>query len=74
MSAIKFHEAALADFFAHVTPEDLRFRFLSGMREVSHERLNAMIHVDHRLTEDFLASVDGGKTVVNGDAGLRSFI
>ncbi len=55
-------EAALADFFAHVTPQDLRFRFLGGVREVSHERLVAMTQVDHRLTENFLALVDG-KTI-----------
>ena len=28
-------EAALAEFFRHVTPEDLRFRFLAGVKEVS---------------------------------------
>lgn len=56
-------EAALADFFAHVTPQDLRFRFLGGVREVSHERLVAMTHVDHRLTENFLACTDGGRTI-----------
>jgi GNAT superfamily N-acetyltransferase len=52
-------EAPLAHFFAHVTPKDLRFRFLGGVREVSHERLVAMTHVDHRLTENFLALADG---------------
>lgn len=57
-------EAALAEFFTHVTPEDLRFRFLGGVKEVSHERLVAMTHVDHRLTENFLACVDGGKTII----------
>ena len=56
-------EPLLATFFAHVTPRDLRFRFLCGIREVSHERLVAMTQVDHRLTESFLALVDGGKTV-----------
>ncbi len=57
-------EAPLAEFFAHVTPEDLRFRFLGGVREVSQERLVAMTHVDHRLTENFLALSDEGKTIV----------
>jgi len=57
-------EAPLAHFFAHVTPEDLRFRFLGGVREVSHERLVAMTQVDHRLTENFLACADDGKTIV----------
>ena len=57
-------EALLEEFFAHVTPEDLRFRFLGGMREVSHERLLAMTHVDHELTENFLALADGGKPII----------
>jgi threonine dehydrogenase-like Zn-dependent dehydrogenase/GNAT superfamily N-acetyltransferase len=57
-------EAALAEFFSHVTPEDLRFRFLGGVREVSHERLAAMTHVDHRLTENFLAFVEDGNTII----------
>jgi threonine dehydrogenase-like Zn-dependent dehydrogenase/GNAT superfamily N-acetyltransferase len=57
-------EAGLADFFAHVAPEDLRFRFLAGVREVSHERLVAMTQVDHRRTENFLAFVDDRKTIV----------
>ncbi|SDD89842.1 Ribosomal protein S18 acetylase RimI [Sphingomonas sp. YR710] len=48
-------EAALADFFKHVTPEDLRFRFLSGIKQVSGARLVEMTHVDHKLTEHFVA-------------------
>lgn len=47
--------SALSAFFENVTPEDLRFRFLSGMRQVSDERIQAMIDVDHRKTENFLA-------------------
>jgi threonine dehydrogenase-like Zn-dependent dehydrogenase/GNAT superfamily N-acetyltransferase len=57
-------ETSLAEFFRHVTPEDLRFRFLGGIREVSHDRLMAMTQVDHKSTENFLALVDGGKTIV----------
>lgn len=57
-------EKALAEFFKHVTPEDLRFRFLDGMREVSHERLVAMTNIDHRQTENFLAFAEDGKTVI----------
>jgi GNAT superfamily N-acetyltransferase len=48
-------EAALAEFFTHVTPEDLRFRFLTGLDRVGHEQLAALIAVDHRQTENFLA-------------------
>ncbi len=57
-------EALLSEFFRHVAPEDLRFRFLSGIREVGHDRLMAMTQVDHKSTENFLAFVDGEKTVV----------
>lgn len=48
-------ESLLADFFARVTPEDLRFRFLMGLTHVGHERLNAMTRVDYRRTMTFLA-------------------
>jgi len=57
-------EAALAKFFEHVTPDDLRFRFLAGVHKVSHDRLVAMTHVDHRQTENFLAFAKDGKTIV----------
>lgn len=57
-------EAALAEFFAHVTPEDLRFRFLGGVREVSHDRLVAMTRIDHRQTENFLAFAEDGKKII----------
>ena len=45
----------LSDFFAHVSEDDLRFRFLSATRHVSEAQLRAMTHVDHRQTECFLA-------------------
>lgn len=63
-SACPQDEAALEEFFAHVSPEDLHFRFLGGMREVSHERLVEMTHVDHRMTENLLAFAQNGKTIV----------
>jgi len=47
-----------------VAPEDLRFRFLGGVREVSHERLVAMTRVDHRTTENFLAFAGEERTMV----------
>ena len=31
--AMASDEAALGEFFTHVTPEDLRFRFLTGLRQ-----------------------------------------
>ncbi|SEM91220.1 acetyltransferase [Sphingomonas gellani] len=48
----------LADLFHHVTPEDLRFRFLSGVREVGRDRLVAMTQIDYRRTINFLAFAD----------------
>ncbi|RVC67195.1 GNAT family N-acetyltransferase, partial [Mesorhizobium sp. M00.F.Ca.ET.038.03.1.1] len=44
----------------HVTPEDLRFRFLGAVKEVSHERLVAMTRSDDPHVHNFLAfSTDG---------------
>ena len=57
-------EALLAEFFSHVTPEDLRFRFLGGVRQVSHDRLVAMTQLDHKSAENFLAFADDGKPIV----------
>jgi ribosomal protein S18 acetylase RimI-like enzyme len=48
----------------HVTPEDLRFRFLGSVREVSHERLLAMAQVDHVATEHFLAFAGSSDAIV----------
>ncbi len=48
-------EPIVAEFFTHVTPEDLRFRFLGAVKEVSHERLVAMTRSDDPHTHNFLA-------------------
>jgi N-acetylglutamate synthase-like GNAT family acetyltransferase len=48
-------EVALGAFFEGVTQEDMRFRFLTALKTVSHERLVSMTNVDHRQTENFLA-------------------
>lgn len=71
-TGFKFHvrpvcpqdEPALAELFAHVTRDDLRFRFLSGMNVVGHDRLMALINVDHQQKESFLAIAKDGKTVI----------
>lgn len=57
-------EAALAEFFRHVAPDDLRFRFLGGIREVSHDRLVDMLRVDHGRTESFLAFPPEGTPII----------
>jgi ribosomal protein S18 acetylase RimI-like enzyme len=68
-------EAALGAFFEHVTPEDLRFRFLSSIKAVGHEQLVAMTKVDHQRTESFLAFAQEGGPIIAAamlacDAGL----
>lgn len=57
-------EARLADFFARVSPEDMRFRFLSPIRQVGHELLQDLVAVDHVRTENFLAFDESGETLV----------
>ena len=53
-------EPTLAEFFTHVTPDDLRFRFLGAVKEVSHDRLVAMTRSDDAHIHNFLAfSTDG---------------
>lgn len=56
-------EQLLADFFEHVTAEDLRFRFLSTVAHVSPAQLHAMTRVDHRSTDSFLAFDNKGTLV-----------
>lgn len=53
-------EPTLAEFFTYVTPDDLRFRFLGGVKAVSHEWLVAMTRSDDARIHNFLAfSVKG---------------
>ncbi|WP_076070776.1 GNAT family N-acetyltransferase [Sphingomonas montana] len=47
-------ETGLAAFFTHVTPEDLRFRFLSAIKTVGKDQIERLTHLDHRGTENFL--------------------
>lgn len=54
----------VAEFFGHVAREDLRFRFLSGMNEVGPSQIDALTHVDHARTEDFLAFTEDGSTMI----------
>lgn len=48
-------EPLVAEFFTHVTSEDLRFRFLGAVKDVSHERLVAMTRSDDPHIHNFLA-------------------
>lgn len=70
-------EAALHEFFEQVTPEDLRFRFLTSLKEVGHDRLVQMTSVDHRQTESFVAMerADGpiiAAAMLACDAGMET--
>ncbi|MEP2101716.1 MAG: GNAT family N-acetyltransferase [Parasphingorhabdus sp.] len=55
---------ALRKFFANVSKEDLRFRFLSSMPEVSNSILDSMINVDHEHKEDYIALDIDDKTII----------
>ncbi|MFC3442501.1 GNAT family N-acetyltransferase [Sphingobium rhizovicinum] len=57
-------EPALADFFADVTDEDRRFRFLSAVRQVSPGQLHAMTDFEHHRHETFLAFTPGGREII----------
>lgn len=62
--AMPSDEAALAEFFTHVDKEDLRFRFLSAIQKVGHDQLQALVTVDHRRTENFLAIEPGTGLII----------
>lgn len=57
-------EAAVADFFDHVSPEDLRFRFMSGLPKVRHEQITIMTRVDYLRTISFLAFNDDHHDII----------
>ena len=48
-------EPLLRRLFERISPEDLHFRFFSGMRHIDHARLAGMIEVDYETSITFLA-------------------
>ena len=52
----------LAELFDHVSPADLRFRFLSGLRHIDAARIAQMIDVDYRASITFIA-FDGERPI-----------
>jgi N-acetylglutamate synthase-like GNAT family acetyltransferase len=48
-------EPLLAEFFTHVTQDDLRFRFLSAIGKVGHAQLTLLTHGDGRRVQNVLA-------------------
>lgn len=57
-------EQRLIDFFDHVGSEDLRFRFLGGVRHVGHDLAQKLLGVDHTQTENFLVFDDATGTLI----------
>jgi len=55
---------ALAEFFTHVSKDDLRFRFLSAFQEVPGSLLQTLVNVDHDSKEDYLAFDIDDKTII----------
>ncbi len=57
-------EALLKDFFDHVSNEDRRFRFFTASPHLQPHQAAALIDVDHRQTESYLAfTAEGGQLV-----------
>jgi acetyltransferase len=54
----------LAHFFASVSDDDRRFRFLSAAPTVSSAQLEEMTHCDHHLRETFLAFAPDGEAII----------
>jgi GNAT superfamily N-acetyltransferase len=53
-------------FFASMSPDDLRFRFLTPIAKPCSSLLEALVSVDHVRTEDFLVftGADGGRQLI----------
>ena len=51
-------EATVRAFFAQLSADDLRFRFLSPMPRLGDSLYETLLHVDHVRTEDFLVFVE----------------
>jgi GNAT superfamily N-acetyltransferase len=63
-TAVPGDESLLDELFHHVRQEELRFRFLGGMKEVSSKRILEMTHIDHRTVETFIALLDDAQTAI----------
>jgi acetyltransferase len=56
-------EPALVDFFDRVSPQDLRFRFLSAMKKVPPGLAHQLVDINHTQTENLLAFDGEGQLV-----------
>jgi GNAT superfamily N-acetyltransferase len=60
-------DGTIKEFFSHVSRADLRFRFLSGINEVSPSQMSMLTHPDHQFSESFLVfTADGSMMVASG--------
>lgn len=57
-------DRTIAEFFTHVTRDDLRFRFLTALDEVGTAQVTTLTHVDHHWSENFLAFAEGGSVMI----------
>ena len=62
-SASPDDEQALAEFFGKLSPQDLRFRFLSAMKQVTPGLARQLVDIDHTQTENLLAFDDRDRLV-----------
>lgn len=60
-------DGIIKEFFGHVSPADLRFRFLSAAHTVSPAQISMLAHPDHQFSESFLAfTMDGSMMIATG--------
>lgn len=56
----------LVELFHNVSPEDLRFRFLTGLNEVGADQIKAMTQPDHSMIDSYIAFQPDGTAVATG--------
>ncbi|PZU64835.1 GNAT family N-acetyltransferase [Sphingobium sp.] len=56
----------LVELFHNVSPEDLRFRFLTGLNEVGADQIKAMTQADHSTIDSYIAFQPDGIAVATG--------
>ncbi len=54
----------IREFFGHVTPADLRFRFLSAMTEIGADQIRMLTHPNHADAESLLAFTEDGSMMI----------
>jgi acetyltransferase len=59
-------EALVRDFFAHVTPEDLRLRFFAPVKDMSHVFIARLTQLDYARANAFIAIDEGSGEIIGG--------